>query len=78
MTEFIVLSRVDILTLRDDKPVTIYVNKKPYVLCTDEYFEKQRNEPKESEKINCKATKCENCQNHNYCYFEPQERSDKG
>lgn len=30
-------------------------------------------EPQESEKINCKATKCENCQNHNYCDFEPQE-----
>lgn len=49
MTEFIVLSRVDILTLCDDKPVTVYVDKKPYVLCTDEYFEKQRNEPRESE-----------------------------
>ena len=49
MTEFIVLSRVDILTLCDDKPVTVYVDKKPYVLCTDEYFEKQRNEPQESE-----------------------------
>ncbi len=21
----------------------------------------------ESEKINCETTKCENCQNHNYC-----------
>ncbi len=27
----------------------------------------------ESEKINCKTTKCENCQNHNYCDYEPQE-----
>ena len=41
MTEFIILSRVDMLTLCDDKPVTVYVDKKPYVLCTDEYFEKQ-------------------------------------
>ena len=49
MTEFIILSRVDILTLCKDKPVTVYVDKKPYVLCTDEYFEKQRNEPQESE-----------------------------
>lgn len=49
MIEFIVLSRVDILTLCDDKPVTVYVDKKPYVLCTDEYFKKQRNEPQESE-----------------------------
>ena len=30
-------------------------------------------EPQESEKINCKTTKCENCQNHNYCDYEPQE-----
>ena len=28
-------------------------------------------EPQESEKINCKATKCENCKNHNYCDYEP-------
>jgi hypothetical protein len=42
MTEFIILSRVDMLTLCDDKPVTVYIDKKPYVLCTDEYFEKQK------------------------------------
>ena len=31
-------------------------------------------EPQErSEKINCKSTKCENCVNHNYCDYEPQE-----
>lgn len=30
-------------------------------------------EPQESERINCKSTKCENCQNHNYCDYEPQE-----
>lgn len=37
-------------------------------------------EPQESEKIDCKSTKCENCINHNYCDYEPQEsdeRSDK-
>ena len=49
MTEFIVLSRADMLTLCDDKPVTVYIDKKFYVLCTDEYFEKQRIEPQESE-----------------------------
>ena len=49
MTAFIVLSGAEILTLCADKPVTIYVDKKPYVLCTDEYFEKQKNEPQESE-----------------------------
>ena len=42
MTEFIILSRVDMLTLCDDKPVTVYIDKKPYVLCTDEYFEQQK------------------------------------
>ena len=31
-------------------------------------------EPQESEKINCKTTKCENCINHNYCDFEPKEK----
>ena len=35
-------------------------------------------EPQErSEKINCKSTKCENCVNHNYCDYEPQESEDK-
>ena len=49
MTEFFILSRADILTLCDDKPITVYVDKKLYVLCTDEYFEKQRKELRESE-----------------------------
>ena len=49
MTEFIILSGADMLTLWKNKPITVYINKKPYVLCTDEYFEKQRNEPRESE-----------------------------
>ena len=44
MTQYIVLSRPDMLALCNDKPVTIYVDKKPYVLCTDEYFEKQQKE----------------------------------
>lgn len=30
-------------------------------------------EPQESKKVNCKSTKCENCINHNYCDYEPQE-----
>lgn len=34
-------------------------------------------EEQESEKISCKATKCENCKNHNYCDYEPQERSEE-
>lgn len=41
MKEFVVLSRIDILCLREDKPVTIWIDGKPYELCTDEYFEKQ-------------------------------------
>lgn len=49
MTEFIILSRVDMLTLCNDKPVTVYIDKKPYVLCTDEYFEKQIKEPQKGE-----------------------------
>lgn len=34
-------------------------------------------EPRESKKVNCKSTKCDNCINHNYCDFEPQESEDK-
>lgn len=45
MTEFIILSRGDIQTLCSDKPVTCYIDKKRYVLCTDEYYEKQINKP---------------------------------
>jgi hypothetical protein len=30
-----------------------------------------RAESEDSEKINCKTTKCENCTNHNYCDYEP-------
>lgn len=45
MTEFVVLSRVDMLCLCEDKPVTIWINCKPYILCTDEYFEKQLLKP---------------------------------
>lgn len=41
MTQFIILSGSDISTLCDDKPVTVYIDKKPYVLCTDGFFEKQ-------------------------------------
>ena len=42
MTEFVILSRYDMLVLCEDKPVTIWIDGKPYVLCTDEYFEKQK------------------------------------
>jgi hypothetical protein len=39
MQEFVVLSKIDINTLRNDKPVTITIDHKHYTLCTDEYFE---------------------------------------
>ena len=42
-----------------------------------ERIEKKYAEPQESEKINCKTTKCKNCKNHNYCDYEPQESEDK-
>lgn len=45
---------------KDDLPIAWMPLPKPY-------------EPQESEKINCKSTKCENCINHNYCDYEPQE-----
>lgn len=41
MTEYIVLSKYDVLSLKSDRPVFIWVDGKCYVLCTDEYFEKQ-------------------------------------
>ena len=49
MKEFIVLSILDMLTLSNDLPVTIYIDKKPYILCTDDYFKKQRKEPYKGE-----------------------------
>lgn len=52
MTEFIILSRVDMLTLCNDKPVTVYIDKKPYMLCTDEYFEKQKAESEDKDAHN--------------------------
>lgn len=40
MTQYIILSKVDIATLCKDAPVTVYIDNKPYIICTDEYFEK--------------------------------------
>ena len=51
MTEFVILSRYDMLALCEDKPVTIYIDKKPYILCTDEYFERQIHEPQVESKV---------------------------
>lgn len=41
MKEFVVLSRYDLLALLDDAPVEIFIDGKPFMLCSDEYFEKQ-------------------------------------
>lgn len=49
MTEFVILSRYEMLALCEDKPVTIWIDGKPYVLCTDEYFEKQKRESEDKE-----------------------------
>ncbi len=45
-----------------------FVVKNEYKFCP--HCGKRMIEPQESEKINCETTKCENCQNHNYCDFE--------
>lgn len=39
MTNFIILSCSDILSLFNNKPVEVYVDHTPYVLCTDKYYE---------------------------------------
>lgn len=42
MTDFIVLSEPDILDLYHNKTVTVHMNGKPYLICSDEYFEMQK------------------------------------
>ena len=49
MRQFLILSKQDISTLREDKPVDIYIDHKHYVLCTDEYYEKQIKQKKSEE-----------------------------
>ena len=41
MKKFIVLSEPDILALYHNKTVTVRIDEKPYLICSDEYFEKQ-------------------------------------
>jgi len=43
------------------------LSEAPFCHCGAKMFE-----PQESEKVNCESTKCENCQNHNYCDYEPK------
>jgi hypothetical protein len=55
MKRFVILSRLDVRDLRDNKPVSLVISGKPYILCTDEYFEeivvkkKSEVDPQESE-----------------------------
>lgn len=46
MTEFIILSRGDIMTLCKDEPVKVRIDERPMLICSDEYFEKQKKEDK--------------------------------
>lgn len=42
MKEFIVLSEPDILALYHNKIVTVHIDGKSYLICSDECFEKQK------------------------------------
>lgn len=42
MKKFIVLSPIDVKLLCEDKPVTVRIDDTLFVLCTDEYYEKER------------------------------------
>lgn len=44
MTEFIILNEIDIELLNKNKPVVVRIDNKPYILCTEEYYENQRQE----------------------------------
>ena len=39
MKRFVILNRLDLRDLRDNKPVSLVISGKPYILCTDEYFD---------------------------------------
>jgi len=41
MKEYIILDKTDMLILGDNKPITFYIDEKPYIFCTEKYFEKQ-------------------------------------
>ena len=42
MRKFIILSQIDVKLLCEDKPVTVKIDDTSFVLCTDEYYEKER------------------------------------
>lgn len=39
MKEFVILDREEINRIQKNKPVTIRINGRPIILCSDEYFE---------------------------------------
>lgn len=41
MKEFIILNKFDMQALNENKPVTVYMDGRPVILCTDEYFESE-------------------------------------
>ena len=52
MKKYIILDKTDMLILGDNKPITFYIDKKPYIFCTEEYFEKQIIKSQKSEITN--------------------------
>ena len=44
MTKFIILSGADVWNLFNNKPVKVYIDQIPHVLCTDAYYEGIRDE----------------------------------
>jgi len=41
MTKFIVLSSAEAWSLFNDRPIKVYVDQIPHILCTEECYEKQ-------------------------------------
>ena len=78
LIEFIILSREDMTTLGNDKPVTIYIDKKSFMLCTDEYFTlfmKNCEEPCNTCKYGKNKTvlRCRECESPWWKNYEPKE-----
>ena len=70
MTEFIILNQADIHDIGSNIPVTVYIDGEPFILCSDEYYESQRNEG-EKTCLNCGTSEqeCElgNRARHGFC-----------
>lgn len=41
MRKFIILNQIDVKLLCEDKPVIVQIDDTSFVLCTDEYYEKE-------------------------------------